>query len=54
MPISNSAPGRDVAGVFAARTRSGLAVDAIGVLGMQKTSLPTTRSTAAPTTSTPQ
>ncbi|NQD86867.1 electron transfer flavoprotein subunit alpha/FixB family protein [Paenarthrobacter sp. CM16] len=29
--ISNSIAGRDVAGVFAARTRSGLAVDAIGV-----------------------
>ncbi|MGO4384294.1 electron transfer flavoprotein subunit alpha/FixB family protein [Specibacter sp. RAF43] len=29
--ISNSIAGRDAAGVFAARTRSGLAVDAIGV-----------------------
>jgi electron transfer flavoprotein alpha subunit len=29
--ISNSITGRDVAGAFAARTRSGLAVDAIGV-----------------------
>ena len=29
--ISNSIAGRDVAGAFAARTRSGLAVDAIGV-----------------------
>ncbi|MDR7159093.1 electron transfer flavoprotein subunit alpha/FixB family protein [Arthrobacter sp. BE255] len=29
--ISNSIAGRDVAGVFAARTRSGLAVDAVGV-----------------------
>ncbi|MGO4689616.1 electron transfer flavoprotein subunit alpha/FixB family protein [Glaciibacter sp. 2TAF33] len=29
--ISNSIAGRDIAGVFAARTRSGLAIDAIGV-----------------------
>ncbi|WP_420180901.1 hypothetical protein [Paenarthrobacter sp. TA1.8] len=31
VPISNSIAGRGVAGVFAARTRSGLEVDAMGV-----------------------
>ncbi|WP_159734610.1 hypothetical protein [Arthrobacter sp. 9V] len=31
VPISNSIAGRGVAGVFAARTRSGLQVDAMGV-----------------------
>ena len=36
MLISNSIEGRDIAGRFAARTRSGLAVDAVGVLARRR------------------